>query len=145
MPTAPELPVRLFDTSAAVPLLVQDHEFHLAVLAIATESRRGLAGHAWFETYSVLTRLPAGQRQSPAAVHTALTRTFPQTRFLAPEATVRLALEIAERGIAGGAVFDALVATVARSEDVELVTCDRRARTLYEALGVRVVWPAGIA
>ena len=144
MPTGDERRLHLFDSSAAVPLVVHDHELHEAVLEIADGSRRGLAGHAWFETYSVLTRMPAGLRRSPRSVSAALHTTFPETRFLDPDAASALRGELAERGIAGGAVFDALVAAVARQMDVPLVSCDRRARATYEALGVRVRWPVGI-
>jgi len=144
MPTGGDRKLHLFDSSAAVPLVVHDHEFHIAVLDIADRSQRGLAGHAWYETYSVLTRMPAGVRRSPKSVFTALRTTFPETRFLEPDAALALRGELAERGIAGGAVFDALVAAVARQMDVPLVTCDRRAKATYEALGVRVHWPEGI-
>src|SRR5688572_13072610 len=104
MPTGADLQLQLFDSSAAVPLLVHDHEFHGAVLDLAARSRRGLAGHAWFETYSILTRMPAGVRRSPTAVFTAMRSTFPETRFLEPDAVLALRGELAERRIAGAAV-----------------------------------------
>jgi hypothetical protein len=34
--------------------MVEDHEAHEASLAAVQGKRLGLAGHAWFETYSVL-------------------------------------------------------------------------------------------
>jgi uncharacterized protein with PIN domain len=56
----------LLDTSAAIALIVEDHEAH-GVTREAVDGRElGLSGHARFETYSVLTRLPAGLRRSPA-------------------------------------------------------------------------------
>src|SRR5664279_5002978 len=55
---AEDFPVALLDTSAAIALLVEDHEAHAATLEAVRGRRLGLAGHAWFETYSVLTRLP---------------------------------------------------------------------------------------
>ncbi len=88
--------------------------------------------------------MPAGVRRSPASVYRALMDTFPETRFLEPADAMTLRGELAGRGIAGGAVFDALVAAVARAADVPLVTCDRRARSTYESLGVRVLLPEGI-
>ncbi|MFD9827206.1 hypothetical protein ACFWXB_07010 [Tsukamurella tyrosinosolvens] len=42
----------------------------------------------------------------------------------------------AERGIAGGAVYDALVAVAARDNDVVLATMDARARGTYNRVGV---------
>lgn len=46
--------------------------------------------------------------------------------------------ELANRGIAGGAVYDALVGLAARSHELLLATRDARARTTYEAIGARV-------
>jgi hypothetical protein len=48
-------PVLLVDTSVAVPY----YEHHLAVFDALYGRRRGLAGHAVFETFSVLTRGPS--------------------------------------------------------------------------------------
>ena len=63
--SGPEL---LVDTSVAVALSTLDHEGRAAVLAIVDGRRIGLAGHAAFETFSVLTRLPGPARRTPAAV-----------------------------------------------------------------------------
>ena len=129
----------LFDTSAAIALVQADHEWHRAVADSVRGWRRGLAGHAWFETYSVLTRLPSGQRRSPEDVHRLLTAGFPESRFLDSGATADLRREVFQLRIAGGAVYDALVGAVARHHDVTLVTCDRRARGIYDVLGVNVL------
>lgn len=40
----------LLDTSAAIALVVEDHEGHAATLAAVRGRELGLAGHAWFET-----------------------------------------------------------------------------------------------
>ena len=78
MPTGADArPDALLDTSVAVPLLVADHEAHVRMLEATHGMRLGLAGHAWFETYSVLTRLPPGGRRSPAVVRALLDRNFP--------------------------------------------------------------------
>ncbi|MFZ0215494.1 MAG: VapC toxin family PIN domain ribonuclease, partial [Candidatus Dormiibacterota bacterium] len=42
-------------------------------------------------------------------------------------------------GIAGGAVYDALVALAAAEHGVDLGTRDARARSTYEAIGARVI------
>jgi predicted nucleic acid-binding protein len=130
--------VLLLDTSAAVALVVQDHEAHAATLEAVRGRRLGLAGHAWFETYSVLTRLPGGLRRSPAEVARLLAHDFPATAFLAEEAAIALGPELAGLGISGGAVYDALVGAAARQHGRSLVSGDARARPVYEALGVRV-------
>ncbi|MEP6639535.1 MAG: type II toxin-antitoxin system VapC family toxin [Chloroflexota bacterium] len=130
--------VLLLDTSAAVALVVEDHEAHAATLEAVRGHRLGLAGHAWFETYSVLTRLPGGRRRSPADVAALLAHDFPATEFLAVEAAAALGPELARRGVSGGAVYDGLVGAAARQHGRSLVSGDARARPIYEALGVRV-------
>ena len=134
--------VLLLDTSAAIALVVEDHEAHASTLAAVRGRRLGLAGHAWFETYSVLTRLPGPLRRSPADVAALLAHDFPATVFLGPEEAAALGPEIARLGISGGAVYDALVGATARQDGLPLVWGDARARGVYDALGVRLV-PTG--
>lgn len=128
----------LVDTSVAVAIVLADHDAHAETLAAVQGAHIGLAGRAWFETYSVLTRLPPGSRRSPVAVRTILEHDFPGTRHLPPEAADSLQSELAELGIAGGAVYDALVGATARAHDVTLLSRDRRARATYDSLRVRV-------
>jgi predicted nucleic acid-binding protein len=141
MPTATdaeERPVVLLDTSAAIALVVEDHEAHAAAFAALEGRRLGLAGHAWFETYSVLTRLPAGLRRSPADAIRLLARNFPASRFLGEAESADLGGELAGLGISGGAVYDALVGAAARQHESLLVSSDGRARPVYDAMGVNV-------
>ena len=130
--------VLLLDTSAAIALVVEDHEAHAATLQAIRGCRLGLAGHAWFEAYSVLTRLPGGRRRSPADIAVLLAHDFPATEFLAEQAAAALGPELASLGISGGAVYDALVGAAARQHGRTLVSGDARARSVYEALGARV-------
>jgi predicted nucleic acid-binding protein len=131
-------PVALLDTSTAVALIVEDHEAHAATPDAVRGRRLGLAGHAWFETYGVLTRLPAGLRRSPADALRLLAHNFPASRFLGEAEAADLGAELARLGISGGAVCDALVAAAARQYRLPLVSADARARAAYEALGVEV-------
>jgi hypothetical protein len=96
----------------------------------------GLAGHAWFETYSVLTRLPPRARRSPGVVRAILEQGFPETRYLPLEEAASLASFVPGAGIAGGAVYDALVGATARAFELPLFSRDQRARAVYESLGV---------
>jgi len=132
----------LLDTSAAVALILQDHTAHAAVLAAVDGRRLGLAGHAWFETYSVLTRLPGGRRRSPADVVRILSTNFPASVFLDARQATRLGEELAAHEVAGGSVYDALVGAAARAYGLELASADRRARPVYDALGVDILWVA---
>jgi len=141
MPTATDddqRPVALLDTSTAVALIIEDHEAHVATLDAVRGRRLGLAGHAWFETYSVLTRLPAGLRRSPADALHLLAHNFPASRFLGEAEAADLGAELAQLGISGGAVYDALVAAAARQHRLPLVSADERARAAYEALRVEI-------
>jgi predicted nucleic acid-binding protein len=126
------------DTSVAVALLVADHAHHAAVHdAIGTE-RLGLAGHAAFETFSVLTRLPSPARRDPETVGILLDANFPDSRFLPEDAAASLLADLPALAIAGGAVYDALVGAAALHHDAELVSRDRRAADTYRALEVRL-------
>jgi predicted nucleic acid-binding protein len=128
----------LLDTSAAVALVVEDHEDHAAMLQAVRGRRLGLAGHAWFETYSVLTRLPGPRRRSPGDAIRILAHDFPASAFLGEREAVALSRDLARLGVSGGAVYDALVAAAARHHGRPLVSGDARARPVYEALGVSI-------
>lgn len=138
MPTRGNRPELLVDTSVAVALVLAGHEAHEATFAAIGNRRLGLAGHAAFETFSVLTRLPAPARRTPAAVARLLTTNFPQSRFLSAEAAAALLTRLASAGVAGGSVYDALVGAVAAEHGTALATRDRRAIATYRALGVDV-------
>ncbi len=128
----------LVDTSVAIAIVLADHEGHGETMAAVEGLRLGLAGHAWFETYSVLTRLPPGSRRSPRDVHALLQHDFPATRHLGPDDLAALGTELARLGVAGGAVYDALVGAAARAHGLPLLSRDRRAWPTYDALGVKV-------
>lgn len=138
MPTSAEHQPILLDTSAAVALTVEDHAHHAAATDALRGRRLGLSGHAAFETFSVLTRLPPPARRPPAVVARLLAANFPDTRFLSSDATRALFDDLARGPIAGGAVHDALVGATAREHGAVLVTFDQRALDTYRALGVTV-------
>lgn len=128
----------LVDTSVAVALTVSDHRAHAATFETLANRRLGLAGHAAFETFSVLTRLPTPTRRTPAAVARLLDVSFPHTMFLGPAAAQSLLAGLESKGIAGGSVYDALVGAVAAEHALPLATRDRRALEIYRALDVRL-------
>lgn len=138
MPTSGSGPEVLVDTSAAVPLVVADHAQHDATFAALAALRLGLAGHAAFETFSVLTRLPSPARRTPGAVSQVIAGNFPHSRFLGAQKAAQLLARLADHGIAGGSVYDALVGATAAEHGLPLATRDRRALETYRALGVEV-------
>lgn len=135
-------PTLLVDASAAIALISENHTAHSATLASAKGYRLGLCGHSWFETYSVLTRLPTALRRSPGDALQALSRNFPLSAFLGEKEAASLGPELARLGISGGAVYDALVAAAARHHRLPLLSRDTRARPTYEALAVEVKFVA---
>ena len=128
----------LVDTSVAVALSVADHEHHDATSRALRGRSLGLAGHAAFETLSVLTRMPAPARRRPATVVRLLVSSFPNSKQLGARASASLLQELGRLGIAGGAVYDALVAACANEHGLPLASRDRRALETYRALDVRV-------
>lgn len=126
------------DTSVVIPFLMRSHPAHLA-------TRRRLAGrsvvlttHSLAESYSVLTRLPGDARSSPTDAAALLAANFPTTVAPTPEIAGRLPDVLAPIGIAGGAVYDALVGLAAAAAGIGLVTRDARAIPTYSAVGARV-------
>ncbi len=138
MPASARQPDLLVDTSVAVALTVADHEHHEPTFQALGKRRLGLAGHAAFETFSVLTRLPPPARRTPATIGRLLAAGFPDSRFLGANATAALFGELYALGIAGGAVYDALVGASAREHGLTLATRDQRALETYRALDVRL-------
>jgi predicted nucleic acid-binding protein len=135
---APGRPEFLVDTSIAIALTVADHEHHDPTFRALGRRRLGLAGHAAFESFSVLTRLPPPARRTPATVARLLAAGFPHSRFLGAEAAAALLAELHALGIAGGAVYDALVGASASEHRLRLATRDMRALETYRALDVHV-------
>lgn len=123
------------DTSVLVAALAVWHDGHEA-------SRRALSevtavpAHVLLECYSVLTRLPHGQRIAPASAAAALAALRWKVLDLPPDSTSALIAACAAGEISGGATYDALVGTTAREHGLTLLTRDRRARKTYEALGI---------
>jgi toxin FitB len=127
------------DTSVAIPLLVRSHHHHAAVVRWWGGQQVALSGHALAETYSVLTRLPGDARLAPADAARLLDARFSSPLMLSASRSRKLPDTLSRLGIAGGAVYDALVALAAREHDVALATRDARARGTYDAVGAEVI------
>lgn len=102
-------------------------------------SGASIPAHAGFETYSVLTRLPPPHRASPERASGFLHEAFGEHWITLPGSSLsQLVRDFAELGIWGGAAYDGLIGATVKSVGAKLYTCDRRARTTYELLGVDV-------
>jgi hypothetical protein len=93
------------------------HPSHLAKRQHLAGRDTALTTHSLAQTYSVLTRLPRDARLAPRDAAGLLTANFPDV--VAPEVKVthQLAEVLAPMGIAGGAVYDALVGLPPRPPD----------------------------
>lgn len=127
------------DTSVAIPLLVKTHAAHTAVVRWWDGREVALSGHALAETYSVLTRLPGDVRMAPADAAQLLRDRFSPPLLLGTGTGRLLPDVLARMQIAGGAVYDALVALAAVEHRADLATRDARARDTYERVGATVV------
>lgn len=126
------------DTSVVVAAFASWHEGHQrAAEALGRKPR--VPAHVLIETYSVLTRLPPPHRAPIDVVSAFLAQRFPDAPLTLPgRAHVQLLQLAARENLAGGAIYDALIAATARHAGATLLTRDRRARVVYEHVGVRL-------
>lgn len=124
------------DTSVAVAFLDAAHTAHRVCVAALEDRSAALAGHAAFESLSVLTRLPGPAQVTASDAAAALQAAFPDPCWLSPVQQSQLLVTLGRTGVDGGAVYDALVGEAARVHDRTLLTRDRRAIATYEFLGV---------
>jgi predicted nucleic acid-binding protein len=134
MPTSAER--YAVDTSVAVAALDAGHAAHGPSRAACRQHRPGLAGHAAFETFSVLTRMPGALRIDAPTAADIIVRAFPTVHWLDAESATSLLARLGPIGIVGGAVYDALVAAAAQTNNCRLLTRDLRARRTYDLLGI---------
>jgi predicted nucleic acid-binding protein len=127
------------DTSVAVPLLVRSHQHHADVVRWWDGQELTLSGHALAETYSVLTRLPGDARLSAEDAARLLDARFATPLTLSGSSAGKVHATLSRLGIAGGAVYDGLVALAAQEHGLSLATRDARARGTYDAVGVMII------
>jgi predicted nucleic acid-binding protein len=127
------------DTSVAVPLLVRSHQHHPEVVQWWAGQEVTLSGHVLAETYSVLTRLPGDARLSAEDAARLLDARFTTPLTLSGTHAQKVHVILSSLGLAGGAVYDGLVALAAKEHGVVLATRDARARGTYDAVGVEVI------
>lgn len=137
------------DTSVLVAALQswhEDHERSLTAVAEALEEPPVVVPyHALLETYSVLTRLPKPLRLAPKTAVDLLRRTLEgKAEMVQTEATKGLAFldDLREREVAGGAVYDALIATsAAEAGATTLLTLNRKHFERIAPEGITVAVP----
>jgi predicted nucleic acid-binding protein len=134
----------VFDTSVIVSGIVESHPMHPKCLPWLQRAKAGqveciVVSHTLAETYAVLTTLPVKPRISPLVARRLIDNNLQGgARIVALTVadywnTIQ---RMAEMGLSGGTVYDALIATVARRLSVD------RLLTL-NADDFRRVWPEG--
>jgi predicted nucleic acid-binding protein len=132
--------VKAADTSVVVAAFASWHEHHNRALD-ALHRGLHLIDHCALETYSVLTRLPPPHRCPSKVVRDFLRLRFDEPSLrLDAKAYKAFVLELPEHAVAGGSAYDALVAATAAAHGAVLITCDRRAASVYEAYGIRATY-----
>ncbi len=125
-----------------MPLLIQTHQAHAEVSRWWDGQELALCGHALAETYSVLTRLPGDLRLEPVDAARLLRERFTRPITIRSRSSEKLVETFSRLGIAGGAVYDGLVALAAVDHGTPLATRDLRARSTYELVGASVLLAA---
>ncbi len=126
------------DSSVLIAALASYHSAHEQAVD-AVGDAPGLIVHVAFETCSVLSRMPEGQRMEAKVVLDAIERGFPEPWLVLDQEAQRSCLRRAvDAGLRGGALYDALIAATAHEHGATLLSTDLRAREAYEVVGARV-------
>lgn len=142
----------LFDTSFLIAAMVEGHTSHVLALPwlqrIKAKTDAGLvAAHSLAELYAILTRLPVTPRISPAlALHLIQRNVLDTCEVVALSGADYATLldHLAGVGIAGGAVYDALLLHAAWIAGVDqVVTLNAHDfRRVYPTFANRIVSPS---
>ncbi|MGI8593029.1 MAG: PIN domain-containing protein [Solirubrobacteraceae bacterium] len=121
------------DTSVLVAGFDSSHPFHEHTQVALSEVRRSgrLVAHTIAETFAVLTAV--GPYALPGATVLAYLDRFLDRDPIGLEPAVygRAMAELADAGLVGGSVYDALIAVGARDAGATLISLDRRAAATY--------------
>lgn len=107
-----------FDSSALIPVFLDEHIHHKASLALFTGASRkssACAAHSLAEVYATLTRLPGPQRASVDQALLILDNIRERFEVVVLDADeyVSAIVAAAAEGITGGTIYDALIARCA--------------------------------
>ena len=120
-----------FDTSVLIAAMVESHPHHERSVAWLSKARAGtvawaVAAHSLAETYAVLTTLPVKPRISAALASRLIRENILDSAeivALSPREYLHTVTRLAENGIVGGAIYDALLAFAAeKAEATRLLT-----------------------
>lgn len=131
----------VLDTSAAIPLLMEQHDAHKVVASAVGDRPLSLAGHSLAETYSVLTRLPGDSRLEIDDAITLIDTRIESVLPLSDSVQRTLHRRLRDVGVSGGAVWDGIIALTAVEHGMTLLSRDSRAWRVYAALGATFASP----
>ena len=134
----------LFDTSILIAALVESHPMHGRAFPWLKKAKTKafemvVAGHTLAELYAVLSTLPIKPRIVPAVAWRLICENVEATGkiiSLTPAEYWTVIKQVSQSGLAGGIIYDALIAEVAQKAQVEqLLTLNSE--------HFKRVWPAG--
>lgn len=124
------------DTSVALATVDGAHLRHDVCREVVRERQPALSGHASFELFAVLTRMPGELAVDPGDAAALIAKAYPRRIWLSDSQSQTLLDKLAPLGITGGAVYDALVGEAARVHGCILLTNDHRASKTYDLIGL---------
>lgn len=134
----------LFDTSVIIASLVETHPMHKRAFpwlkkAKSDEFELVVAGHTLAELYAVLSTLPIKPRISPAVSWRLINENVAaigKIISLTPAEYRSVIKQIAESGLSGGIIYDALIAKVAQKSNVKRLLT-------FNSDHFKLAWPEG--
>jgi predicted nucleic acid-binding protein len=132
--------VRVFvDTSIVVGAVIANlPDTKLQARKVIAQAPTAIS-HVLAESFSVLTRMPGGSRLASADAWAYLDRVFPQEPFSLPGAEYRDCLSaMAAANVAGGRIYDGLIAASVKAARGRLVTLDQRALPTYQLFDIEI-------
>jgi len=119
----------LFDTSVLVAGLIESHPDHERAFSWIHRSGTGeidflVAGHSLAELYAVLTRLPVSPKISPIIARRLIRESIEAAAriiTLSSEEYLEVLTNMAELNLAGGIIYDALIAAAAKKSDCDML------------------------
>ena len=136
----------LFDTSVLVAAVVQPHPMHSRALPWLKRAKAGeydfvVATHTLAELYAVLTTLPVKPRISSSTAWRLIQENIEGSAkivSLSPSDYRHTIKRMADFGLNGGIIYDAIIAKVAQKAGIERLMT-------FNADDFRRVWPEGEA
>ncbi len=135
----------MLDTSTLIAAMLPDHVHHLEAHAWLKDAKQGkfeffVSGHSIAEIYAVLTRLPRQPKILPSEAWQLIQENVVQNATVIQLTGIeylQLIEKLAQLGIRGGQVYDAIIAQTAES-------CHAQQLVTLNVSHFQKVWPEGI-